>query len=157
MSVIAPLKLRAGLSSQGLPVYEEVLAERLGPKHYRLTKSPGLVLGLAAGDEFQVDEEGAFQVTKYGQNICIQIFSRSAVNACEQRIAPDIDKLGGWLDGKAEKELVFTVPVSVGFQRIEEVLNGAAADLNDYEWYYGNVYDPVDGVTPLNWWVSTQG
>jgi hypothetical protein len=22
----------------------------------------------------------------------------------------------------------------------------------DSIWYYGNVYDPEDGVTPLNWW-----
>jgi hypothetical protein len=23
------------------------------------------------------------------------------------------------------------------------------------EWYYGNVYDLKDGVTPLNWWAQT--
>jgi hypothetical protein len=22
------------------------------------------------------------------------------------------------------------------------------------EWMFGNVYDPRDGVTPLNWWVQ---
>lgn len=138
-----------------MPAYEEILAEHLDSKRYRLIKSPGLVLGLAADDEFELAEDGTFRVLTRGKNVCVQVFSRSTIDECQQRLMPDVTELGGRLDGKAERELVFTIPVSVGFQRIEDVLNRASADLKDYEWYYGNVYDPVDGVTPLNWWVAT--
>ena len=40
---------------EGKPAQEEVLVERLGPDRFRLLRSPGLVSGLAAGDEFSVD------------------------------------------------------------------------------------------------------
>lgn len=51
---------------------------------------------------------------------------------------------------------MYTVPVSAGFVAIEGVLNGLNDRFPDYEWFYGNVYDPKDGETPLNWWKDSQ-
>jgi len=65
---------------------------------------------------------------------------------------PEFAKIGGWLDGSAEQLLVYTVSVDVGFPKIEGVISGIKEKFPALAWYYGNVYDPVDGVTPLNWW-----
>ena len=45
-----------------------------------------------------------------------------------------------------------TVPVSAGFPAIEAVFNAWVAEHPGWEWSFGNVYDPADGVTPLGWW-----
>ncbi len=45
---------------------------------------------------------------------------------------------------------MFTVPVSVGFARIEELLNAFVPGTSGSSWYYANVYAD-DGVTPLGW------
>ena len=62
--------------------------------------------------------------------------------------------LGGRLDGRADRVLVFTIPVEAGFGRVEDVFGRFAGGHPGYEWYYGNVCDPADGVTPLGWWVE---
>jgi len=51
--------------------------------------------------------------------------------------------------------MVFTVPVGAGFPKIEAIFNDLVAAHPEMEWLFGNVYDPGDGVTPLNWWVET--
>ncbi len=48
------LDLRAGVKTSGEPVYEEVLVDGLGNRTYRLAASPGLVLGVAAGDVIEL-------------------------------------------------------------------------------------------------------
>ena len=50
------------------------------------------------------------------------------------------------------KVRVFTVPVSAGFGPVEAVFNSYTQRHPDVEWYFANVYDERDGVTPLNWW-----
>jgi hypothetical protein len=42
--------------------------------------------------------------------------------------------------------------VSCGFAEIEKVLEEAVQAHGAAAWMYGNVYDPQDGITPLNWW-----
>lgn len=64
-------------------------------------------------------------------------------------------RLGGALDGAIERGLMFTVPVSAGFRAGEAVHNVGVAEHPGWEWFFGNVYDPKDGVTPLDWWVWT--
>jgi hypothetical protein len=46
-------------------------------------------------------------------------------------------------------------PVTAGFPAIETVMAKAKAIDPDCEWFYGNVYDLKDAVTPLNWWTQT--
>jgi hypothetical protein len=60
---------------------------------------------------------------------------------------------GGRLDGRSPGKLVYTLPVSAGFASIEAELQSVVEKFSNVEWFYGNVYDPADGVTPLNWWL----
>jgi len=50
--------------------------------------------------------------------------------------------------------LVYSIHYSIGFQEIEDTLNGALEDYPYAVWYYGNVYDPEDGTTPIGWWLD---
>jgi hypothetical protein len=135
------------------PIYEEVHVENCGAGTYRLLQSPGLVLGLAANDVFLLEPGGAFKVLQRGGNIAIQIFSAQSLERIEPFVSSELEGLGGRLDGQTAKELIYTVPAQVGFPDIERTLNDVAARFPSIKWYYGNVYDPVDGVTPLNWWL----
>lgn len=148
------LELAAGKRSDGTQVMEEVLVEELGPGRYRLSKSPGLVLGLAAGDVFSRSTDGAFSIIERAGNVCVQIFLPPGDGEpIASSAAHEARKLGGWLDGKHAKLIVLTVPLRAGFKEIEGFLETLVQRFPGAEWYYGNVYDAVDGVTPLNWWV----
>ncbi|HVV87276.1 MAG TPA: DUF4265 domain-containing protein [Kofleriaceae bacterium] len=144
--------LRAGVSSAGVSVQEEVLAERQGHGRYRVLRSPGLVQGVAADDIIDVDGNGDFHIVIRGGNVSVHVLAIRDMPRLEAVLRPALEALGGRLDGKAPKLLVFTVPLSAGFVSIEEALNRTLRGFADAEWYFGNVYDPVDGVTPLNWW-----
>jgi hypothetical protein len=61
-------------------------------------------------------------------------------------------EIAGWLDGSADKLLVYTIPWRSGFVAIEGVIGTLQSRFPSMEWYYGNVYDSKDGITPLNWW-----
>lgn len=67
-------------------------------------------------------------------------------------MASAIESLGGWLDGRAAKLSIFSLPAAHGFTEVEKILNSAMDENPGVEWFYGNVYDESDGVTPLNWW-----
>ena len=77
----------------------------------------------------------------------MQIFSDGDIGGEDLLLTPLFEEIGGWLDGKGESFLVYTIPISVGFPAIQRVLENCS-----WEWFYGNIYDPTDGVTPLNWW-----
>jgi hypothetical protein len=151
--VIERLKLFAGTSSAGQQAFEVVLAERRGLRSYQLLASPGLVLGLAAGDLIEVEGDGQFRVTARGGNICIWIFANGNLDELERITADAFSQWNGRVDGRADREIVVTVPIEAGFANIEQTLRSLMETHPGAEWYYGNVYDPVDGVTPLNWWV----
>ncbi|MGE7439851.1 DUF4265 domain-containing protein [Kitasatospora sp. NPDC001175] len=68
------IRLLAGHSSAGQPVFEVLPARTLGADLFELTGSPGLVLGCAAGDVLQVAGDGAFEVTERGANVCVQAY-----------------------------------------------------------------------------------
>ena len=142
----------------GKPVLENVVVERLGENHFHLVCSPGLVPGMAAGDEFELadHEMHGYRLLKRGGNICVQVFLPIDARTGLQTIVPLVEQLGGRLDGEAavsrNSMLVFTFPVSAGFPAIEKLMARVKAISPDCEWFYGNVYDLKDGVTPLNWW-----
>jgi hypothetical protein len=148
-----------------VPVYsagerkgEELLpAVVVGSGRYRLLASPGYVEGLAAGDEFELsaDAPQGYRVLSRSGNLCIWFYFHRDVDAGSAETA-DLSRtavaLGGRLDGGWSRMLVLTVPLSVGWDRIEASLNAAVERFGGSSWLYGNVYDPSDGVTPLRWW-----
>ncbi len=148
------INLLAGRATGGGPAFEEVVVERLAANEFKLLRSPGLVLGLAAGDIIATGEGGTFRLLQRGRNLCVQIFRDGGLDVLEQVLTQQLEKLGGSLDGRAGKELVYTVPVSAGFGPLEAVLRAAMSKAPGAEWYYGNVYDPVDD-RPLNWWLDS--
>lgn len=138
---------------QGQPLKEPVHAELIRPGEFRLLYSPGLVQGIAAGDEFRLlGEDGAFEVTRRAGNLAVQVFSDGPVGPWQADLTERVSQIGGNFDGAIEKGLVFTLPVTAGFPAIEAVFGHWVAEHPGWEWYFGNVYDPADGITPLNWW-----
>ena len=146
------IQLYAGDRPDGSPVLEEVVVEPVEAGRVRVLQSPGLVLGIAAGDVIEPLRDGKLNVISRGRNLNIQLFFRSEPVALEREAKRRLGPLGGRMDGKAGKQLVFTVPVSAGFPAVEKELRELTTDFPGVQWYYGNVYDPGDGVTPLNWW-----
>jgi hypothetical protein len=138
---------------RGQPLKEPVHVDQLGGGAYRLLYTPGLVQGIAAGDEFRlIGADGAFEVTRRGGNLAVQVFSQQPVAPLQAELTKRVARLGGRLDGAIECGLAFTVPVSVGFPAVESVFNTWAAEHPGWEWYFGNVYDPADETKPLDWW-----
>jgi uncharacterized protein DUF4265 len=145
------IKLMAGKKSSGAPVYEEVLVDPLGDGLHRLVASPGLVLGVAAGDHIAVSGEGRFEVVSRGGNVAVQLYADPNIGADVSPLTSALANLGGRLDGHEKNLWVFTIPVSAGFPAIEAVFDAFQADNPGVEWYFGNVYAD-DGETPLGWW-----
>ncbi|QQD18236.1 DUF4265 domain-containing protein [Spongiibacter nanhainus] len=147
------LELFAGIHPQNnQPIFEQVLAcpaEAAG--HYRLLKSPVFVRNVAAGDEIKISDEarGRFSVITRSGNLCIRVFLREPNEALEQGLTGDIEKLGGDLDVRSERALVYSLHFGVGFQSIEKLLE-KHVKTGEARWLYGNVYD--DQGEPLNWW-----
>jgi hypothetical protein len=137
---------------KGKPLYEEVRVENLGGNTYRIAQSPGLVQGIAADDVVELLPDKSPRVLKRGGNLAVQIFAAANIDAIESLATPAVTQMGGWLDGKSHKLVVYTIPIKATFARIESVLDGVTRRFPGSNWYFGNVYDPADGVTPLNWW-----
>lgn len=140
---------------QGQPLREPVHVAALGDGVFRLLYTPGFVQGLAAGDEFRlVGTDGAFAVTRRGGNLAVQVFADELVALHQADLVAQVARLGGSLDGAIERGLAFTVPLAAGFPAVERVFDTWVAAHPGWEWSFGNVYDPTDGVTPLGWWNS---
>jgi hypothetical protein len=129
----------------------------LGQGRYLLLASPGVVEGLAAGDELELDASLAagYRVLRRGGNLCVWFYHAHPVDATDTATA-DIravaESLGGRLDGGYSRMLVVTIPLAAGFDAVAAALDDAVRRHAGSTWLYGNVYDPSDGVTPLNWW-----
>jgi hypothetical protein len=139
----------AGIKSSGEPVFEQVLVDRLDGGAYRVVATPGLVLGIAAGDVIRVTPEARYEIVERGCNLAVHVYGGHDL---VDEVMKDVWELGGSLDGRADNLTVYTIPVSAGFPQVEQVFNDLVARHPDVEWYYGNVYDTEDGVTLLNWW-----
>ncbi len=84
----------------------------------------------------------------------IRIFCRGDIKSLGENLTPQLEKLGGEQDLETERMLVYSIHVSCGFKTIEEILNQHVGEKTGSMWQYGNVYDPADGETPLNWWID---
>jgi Domain of unknown function (DUF4265) len=141
----------------GNPCREPVHAVDLGDRRFRLLHSPGFVLGIAAGDELRLlDEDGNFEVICRSGNIAVQVFSQYPVDPVVEEATRRVTEIGGVLDGRIERAMVFSIPLQAGFLAIDDLFNALVRDHPEMVWLYGNVNDPIDGVTPLNWWISAK-
>lgn len=141
----------AGKDASGQP-FVETLQVQLDDKGLcQLIKSPAFIKGLAAGDIIKLNPASdQFEIQTRSGNLCIRVFSKDNIGPLHEAITPELEKLGGQLDLETPRMLVYSIHVSCGFGAIEEILN---EHINaNSAWLYGNVYDPNDGITPLNWW-----
>ncbi|MFO0865629.1 MAG: DUF4265 domain-containing protein [Gemmataceae bacterium] len=137
----------------GVPLKEPVHVQDLGGDAFRLLYAPGFIQGLAAGDDFRpMNDDGAFEVLRRGGNLTVQVFASEHASPYQAEFAKRVASVGGTLDGAIERGLSFTVPLSAGFPAIESIFNAWVSEHPGWEWYFGNVYDPIDGITPLGWW-----
>lgn len=153
MADLENIELYAGTNPAGQPVVEKVPMELREDGDYQLHKSPCFIRGLARGDVVKVDKaKGSFDIVRRSGNLCIRVIAREDIQTLANDLSPILEKLGGQLDFSNDRMLVFSIHVSCGFQAIEQALNDHVGEENESIWMYGNVYDPKDGVTPLNWW-----
>lgn len=148
------IRIVAGRDSRGGPVFEDVPAVESDHGRYVLKGSPGLAHGAAAGDRVVLHADGTFDVVERGGNLAVQSLAELFDEGSLDELVAAVEELGGRLDGGHDRLRVFTVPVSAGFSPVEAVSDGYARRHPGVEWYFANVYDPRDGVTPLNWWSS---
>ena len=139
-------------------IEEAVPAEALGPGRYRLLASPGLVEGVAAGDEIELapTEPAGFRVVRRGGQLCIWVYvPEPPPPRTEARLIQAARVLGGYLDGGQSRLRVLTVPVTTGFPAVEAELDAAVAELGGSTWAYGNVYHSGDASRPMGWWAES--
>lgn len=143
-------------SVDGQPLREVVPATHLAGEMYRVDASPGFVPGIATGDviELCAAEVHGFRVISRGGNVCVQVFSRSPhpVELVNRELQPLRGRVDGGHDSTTVHLLILTISVSSGFAAIEDLMRLLGDWFQIERWMYGNVYDPADGVTPLNWW-----
>ena len=154
---LAQVQLLAGQDSKGQQVLEKVEVFVLEQEnHYELKKAPMLVRGLAKGDIIFLDENhaGEFNVVKRSGNLAVRVFRKADIEVLESILTPQVEMHEGTLDIQTNRALSYSLHVNLGFAVVEALFDNAMAAYSDSVWYYGNVYDPADGVTPLNWWDS---
>nr|WP_010130308.1 DUF4265 domain-containing protein [Microbulbifer agarilyticus] len=149
------IELFAGTNPDGEPVVERLQVKVNEDDSVQLVRSPAFIKGIASGDTIKVNREDpekpSFELVKRSGNLAVRIFCRGDSTKLSDQLTPQLEKLGGELDLESPRLLVYSIHVSCGFDQIEKILNSACDGANSV-WYYGNVYDPVDGQTPLNWW-----
>tara|TARA_R100001377_G_scaffold82580_1_gene63093 strand:+ start:508 stop:1074 length:567 start_codon:yes stop_codon:yes gene_type:complete len=159
------IPLIAGYRPDGEGIVEQVAVTPLGDDdksqstksvaaQYRLLRSPAFVRGLAAGDKisFPADTAEGYELLQRSGNLCLRVLSKSNIDEVLLALTPEIELLDGVLDIETPRLLVYSIHVSIGFQAIEILLDRISGQFAGTLWYYGNVYDPADGVTPLDWW-----
>lgn len=152
------LPFMAGINPEGEPVFESLEVELVedSEDEVRLVRSPLLTRNLAAGDKLKVINVATaqYELLRRSGNLAIRVFRLHQLQQLQESLTAKIEKLGGSLDGQTDRALVYSIHFSIGFEAIEEVLSEACRDYPDTVWYYGNVYDPEDGTTPLQWWLD---
>jgi len=147
------IELFAGTRPDGQPIVEELPAAETARGELRLVRSPAFAKGLASGDKIRLlPETQEVELLERSGNLSVRVYTKGDMAALADYLVPALEKLGGELDLHNDRMLVFSIHVSCGFANIERLLEEALARHPDAAWLYGNVYDPSDGVTPLNWW-----
>ncbi len=155
MNDIKVINLFAGKQPDGQSVVEQVRVVPTENDRFRLVQSPAFVQGLASGDEIRYDEkDNSFELVSHSGNLCLRVLARQGLELIRDNLNAELIKLGAELDYANERLLVYSIHVSCGFKEIEAVLNKHVGKDENSLWRYGNVYDPSDGSTPLNWWLD---
>jgi hypothetical protein len=155
MKALQVIELFAGLDAQGHPAVEKLPVRELETGEVQLVKSPAFVKGLASGDIIRfLAATGEFEIVQHSGNLSVRVFSRGNIGSLAEVLTPELEMLGGDLDLETPRMLVYSIHVSCGFNTIEDILNRAVGNDGQSAWLYGNVYDPADGQTPLNWWLD---
>ena len=124
---------------------------------FKVAHSPGFSEGFAKGDTLLLGAKGQFEVVDRSGWVVVWLFSQRMSSEDIKIIRSQVAKISGHVDGGYQDSLlILNLPISAGFPMIENTANELASRLKDGEWQYGNVYDPVDGITPLNWWRESQ-
>jgi hypothetical protein len=147
------IRLPALDGSRQRTVEEALPAEPLDGGCYRLLASPGLVQGVAAGDELELApaDPAGYRVLRRGGQLCIWVYvPEPPPDQTDARLRQAAASPGGYLDGGNTRLRILTVPVSAGFARVETELGAAVAELGGSSRAYGNVYDRQN--RPLGWW-----
>lgn len=153
MPNLQTIEMLAGVDAKNAPVIEKIPVHINDQHECTLAQSPAFVKGIARGDLIKFNPHTQqFEVLTRSGNLCVRVFSRGNIHELADKLTGEIEKLGGELDLATPRMLVYSVHVSCGFSALEALLN-EQVDGTDSAWLYGNVYDPNDGVTPLNWWL----
>ncbi len=151
------LQLPAGKDSEGQHVLEQLEAKVLDKEgYYEILKAPLFVRNLARGDVIATgpQAQGTYTLIQRSGNLAIRIFSKNKLDELELVLTPEVEKLDGSLDIQTPRALSYSLHVNLGFAVIEALFDNMMASFADTVWYYGNVYDPRNGLNPLNWWDS---
>ena len=153
MKSLQVIELFAGIGANSKPIVEQLQVRELEDGKFQLVQSPAFAKGLASGDVVKMlPETREFDLVQRSGNLSIRVFSRGDIQALADSLTPELEKLGGELDRETPRMLVYSIHVSCGFSTIENILNEFVGRDGQSAWMYGNVYDPTDGQTPLNWW-----
>lgn len=155
MKALQVIEMFAGIGANGQPFVEKLPVRELESGELQLVQSPAFVKGLASGDLLKCSPgKREFELVQHGGNLSLRVFSRVDIGELAERLTPALELLGGELDVETPRMLVYSIHVSCGFSAIEEILNREVGKDGESTWMYGNVYDPQDGQTPLNWWLD---
>lgn len=155
MKALQVIELFAGVGADGKPMVEQLHVRELEDGNFQLVQSPAFAKGLASGDVVKkLSETLEFDLAQRSGNLSVRVFSRGDIQSLADQLTPELEKLGGELDRETPRMLVYSIHVSCGFAAIETILNQYVGVDGQSAWMYGNVYDPTDGQTPLNWWLD---
>lgn len=155
MPALQVIELFAGIGANGQPMVEQLQVRELEDGNLQLVQSPAFAKGLAAGDVVKMlPQTREFDLVQRSGNLSIRVFSKGDISALSDAITPELEKLGGELERETPRLLSYAIHVSCGFEAIEDILNRHVGQDGNSTWVYGNVYDPKDGTTPLNWWLD---
>ncbi len=155
MKALQVIELFAGIGANGQPIVEKLPVRELDSGELQLVQSPAFAKGLASGDRLKCSPSTReFEIVQRSGNLSVRVFSKGDIGELADALIADMEKLGGELDLETQRMLVFSIHVSCGFSAIENILNQHVGIDGQSAWMYGNVYDPNDGTTPLNWWLD---
>jgi len=153
------LALIAGYRPDGEAIMEQLRVEAVpdskSADEYRLLTSPGFVRGLASGDRIRhpVRNEAGYELLKRSGNLSIRVLRKDNLDLLAQALTPEIELLDGSLDLQTPAPAGVQLSMSPSaFRRWKFCWMALSDSSPDRSGYYGNVYDPTDGVTPLDWW-----
>lgn len=146
------IHLLAGQRRDGEFVYEDIRADAVGDGCYRLLHTPVFARGAVKSDVVRTFAAGQFEVETHGGFLGIRVMTKNDAAVIKQRLQPLLKDLNADLDYENERTLIYNIHIEKGFDAIEKAFNEAMQGRDDAVWLYSNVYDPVDGETPLNWW-----